>query len=479
MKGLCAIARVSLGLAFCMSAAPLVGQDDGRAPVEQEAPIRVDVDLVTLRFTVRDDSGRLLNSLGRQHFEIVENEESRPIQFFEPPRNTDGTESPLWLAFLLDVSGSTFATRGEVVLSARTFFENIHGFTQIGVYGFTDQLIPFQNFTTDKSAALSAFNVARRHLGRTAIYDSLNSLIGQMKAQAPGNDQKVIIVVSDGIDENFSHHAESIALARQAGIVIYTIWVPSAAQLYIGSRTAAAHSPIPRSDDESAKERAFSRLSQMTGGRHFAGFETILDLDNVLAEINDEVFGNLYSVGYQTQLPYLARQDRDIRIQVDVSGAQAHGVFRKVPEMLDSRKRFIAALFEDSGVSALARTDAEFREIGAQLDLMRATREGGRLGVPFRLRINPFGLRQDEREGVRTQLGIVGLLIDEDGAEAVRLREIFRADMDARDLRSGRSILYTNKLFAPPGVYEFKLAILEIQTWRITLFRDRVHVAEP
>jgi VWFA-related protein len=477
MNGFRVFVRISLGLA--LFAPGLTAQDEGRPPVEQEAPIRVDVDLVTLRFTVKDESGRLLNDLDSQQFEIVENGEFRPIQFFEPPRNTDGTERPLWLAFLLDVSGSTFATRGEVILSARTFFENIHGFTQIGVYGFTDQLIPFQHFTSDKAAALSAFNVARRHLGRTAIYDSLNALIGQMKAQAPGNHQKVIIVVSDGIDENFAHHAQSIALARQAGVTIYTIWVPSASQLYIGSRTAAAHSPLPRSDDELAKERAFSRLSEMTGGRHFAGFETILDLDNVLAEINEEVFGNLYSVGYQTQLPYLNRQDRDIQIQVDVPGARAHGVSRKLPEMLDSRKRFIAALFEDTELSALARTDAEFREIGAQLDLMRATREGGRLGVPFRLRINPFGLRQDEREGVRTQLGIIGLLIDQDGAEAVRLREIFRADMDPKDLRSGRSILYTNKMFAPPGTYDFKLAILEIQTWRITLFRDRVHVAEP
>ena len=41
--------------------------------LSQDEPIRVDVNLVTLRFSVRDGEGSFLNSLGGGNFRVMEN----------------------------------------------------------------------------------------------------------------------------------------------------------------------------------------------------------------------------------------------------------------------------------------------------------------------------------------------------------------------------------------------------------------------
>ena len=98
------------------------------------------------------------------------------------------------------------------------------------------------------------------------------------------------------------------------------------------------------------------------------------------------------------------------------------------------------------------------------------------MGLPFRLKVNPFSFRGASTEGVHTQLGILGLLLDQDGNEIVRLREIIRVTMDAREVRDGRGIIYSNRLVAPPGTYTLRVALLELSTWRLTSFSRKVTI---
>ena len=86
-------------LLLCAAKTSLLSQ-----PAQQEtepslqASIRVDVNLVTLRFTVNDAPGKLLNNLKQEDFAVLEDGTPQEIVFFEPPRNTTGTIQPLRLA---------------------------------------------------------------------------------------------------------------------------------------------------------------------------------------------------------------------------------------------------------------------------------------------------------------------------------------------------------------------------------------------
>ncbi len=85
-------------------------------------------------------------------------------------------------------------------------------------------------------------------------------------------------------------------------------------------------------------------------------------------------------------------------------------------------------------------------------------------------------MQRTEKGDVRTGFGVIALLLDQQGGEVARLREIFRVNLEAKEIRAGRGIIYTNKLFAPPGRYDLKIALLEMATWKMTAFEEPVRI---
>lgn len=458
---------VICGAFFCSNASTISGQTSNSIGRES---IRVEVNLATLRFTVKNAGGKLLNSLAQEDFRVFENGALQKIAFFESPRNLGGDTRPLRLAFLIDVSGSTFATRNEEIAAASTFLDNVHDFTEVGVFGFTHELVPFQDFTIERSLAQRALVRARQPLGQTALYASLDNLLQHIGKQTSA-ERNAVIIISDGMDEAHSRAEQTIKLAKRNGIAIYTILVPSAAQLYIGptSPTVAAASLDTSASDRREREVAFSSLSIGTKGKHFNGFEAILDFDDVMAQINDDIFGNLYSIGYYTDDASRDKGQRDVRVEISHPEALIPARFENLPESFSQKKKLVAGLFDSKAAARLIDSLYAFREIAADMDVLSVRQEGGRLGLPFRIKISPHPLRGAEGT-VKTQFGVIGLLLNQRGEEVVRLREIFRVDLSGKDIRNGRGIIYTNTLYAPPGNYHLKIALLEIATWKMTAF---------
>jgi VWFA-related protein len=445
-----------------------------------EAPdtIRVDVNLVSLRFTVRNAAGEFVLSLSPDDVRVYENGRIQELAFFETPRSRGQPSPETWIAFLIDVSGSTFATRGEEILAARSFFANLYDFTKIGVFGFTDQLLSFQEFTSDRQLALAAFSSAQQHLGKTALYESVGTLISRMKQRIPAGARKSIIIVSDGMDDAYRRSAQIVSRARIEDVVIYTVWIPSATQLYI-SPTSDPVQMEKLAADRRRKEAAFRRLSSATGGRHFGGFEAILDFDEVLAEINDEIFGNLYSVGYYTEDPFSDRRERNIQVVLKRPDLSVHGIYKNVPDLVRAKKRLISALFENSALGDLPQEIMAIHEIGSDLDVSRPRFDGEMASIPVRIKISPYRLRTNEKGDVQTQFGVIGQLADYSGNEVLRLREVFRANLTREDIREGRGIFYTNRLVAPPGNYMLRFALLEIASWRMSFMERPIRIEAP
>ena len=106
--------------ALCLSCITAAAQSSSQIEGQN---IRVDVNLATLKFMVKETDGRLVNHLKQDHFRVFEGGAPQEIVFFEPPRNTEGKMGPLRLAFLIDMSGSTLATRGENLRQRELFWK--------------------------------------------------------------------------------------------------------------------------------------------------------------------------------------------------------------------------------------------------------------------------------------------------------------------------------------------------------------------
>src|SRR5690348_15485386 len=87
-------------LALALVLMPLTGWAQGTVEENPQATFRSGVDLVTVSATVRDGKGRLVKTLTKKDFEILDRGEKRAISDFRSER------APLSLAVLFDISGS-------------------------------------------------------------------------------------------------------------------------------------------------------------------------------------------------------------------------------------------------------------------------------------------------------------------------------------------------------------------------------------
>jgi Ca-activated chloride channel family protein len=221
------------------------------AALAQEATFRVDVRLVRVLATVKDASGRLVGSLGKEDFTILDNGAPQEIAVFERH-----TEQPLAVALLLDNSGSTAKDLKYQLESVNRFVKALFGEGNpkdaLSLFTFNYEVRQLTGFTRSAARIGEALKGVRSQAG-TALYDAIY-LASQEMEQREG--RKVIVVVTDGGDTFSSKdfHA-ALKAAQMADAVIYSILV------------------MPITSDAGRNiggENALYTLGQRTGGRVFA-----------------------------------------------------------------------------------------------------------------------------------------------------------------------------------------------------------------
>ncbi|HEY3128394.1 MAG TPA: VWA domain-containing protein [Acidobacteriota bacterium] len=468
-------------LALSLNAYPAVAQQPGSQdkphPAVQDKPqnpkpppqFRVDVNFVSIRFSVRDGAGSFVNTLNEKDFTVFEDGIKQKIAYFQPPSRT-AINRPVTLTFLLDVSGSTFATRTEEIVAAENFLRNVPLGTETGVYGFAEKLYRFQEFTSDSNQVAKGFERARKPMGRTNLYTSLGEVIQLLNRRQDGK-RRVVVIISDGEDPDVGRAESVIRLAMQSNVTVYTIWVPSARAVLINEMEPATRIPIDQ------QHSTFASLAERSGGRSFESFESIIDFEGTLAEINAELFGSLYMLGYYTSDPNADRLSRRIEVSSSHPDFHVQGVFANLPERLRAKKQFVAALFNNSGLTSVPEDlHMKFHEIGAELDVLPLKPTPDGKGLPFRIQVYPVSLAGFTDRSIRTHLGIVGVLMNSKGEEVSRIRDFLEVNLTKTDIQMGRSIVYNSKVVAPPGQYQFRLAVLDLNNWRMTAFENQVAV---
>jgi Ca-activated chloride channel homolog len=195
----------------------------GRAATQDAQPyqVSVNVDLVVLNATVRDQKGRAAPDLLQQDFEVFEDGIRQSLRLF---RHED---IPVTVGLVIDHSGSMRPKLASVIAAARTFIQSSSPEDQVFVVNFNENVtlglpteIPFTNRPEDLSYAISHTPAT----GRTALYDAVWK--ARKWAAGGSRDKKVLIVISDGGDNASTHTLNEVLQAgNKSNIQVFTIGI--------------------------------------------------------------------------------------------------------------------------------------------------------------------------------------------------------------------------------------------------------------
>ncbi len=282
--------------------------------------MKVDVTVVSLYCTVKDQQGRLATNLQASDFEVHEEGRRQQVRYFSRESNR-----PLSLALLVDTSPSQKEVLPAEKEMAAQFLKHVLRPTdQAMVMAFDANVDLWQDLTAELPRLQWALNrlkvnatlrlkpgeKAPAKAGGTRLYDALHEVSIQKLARS--GERRVIILLSDGVDSG-SRRTEKQALeaAQRADAIVYAIRFSDPAFYW-----RAANRP-------GGGDEVLQRIAKETGGRVLMPQDT-----KRLGEAFDQIASELrsqYSLGYTPA--NAARDGRfrrvDVRVKRDGHRVQA------------------------------------------------------------------------------------------------------------------------------------------------------------
>lgn len=267
------------------------------AAAQQEPVIRVDVRLVRLLVTVKNEAGDPIGTLTKEQFRVKDSGVEQEIAIFER-----STRQPLSVALLLDTSLSTAKELKYEVDSINRFLKALFGEgnpeDRASLWSFNDEVRHSGGFTRNAKRIAEQMRMLKPESG-TSAYDAVWFASGDLERR---DGRKVIILVTDGSDTTSAKSfREALESAHRADAVIYSILVL----------------PITNEAGRSmGGENALQLFASGTGGRVFSP-RVGKELDETFAAILSDL-RTQYLLGYYPRnLPYSKERFHRVEVKVD------------------------------------------------------------------------------------------------------------------------------------------------------------------
>jgi len=199
-------------------------------PAQQ--PIRVDVHLVNVGFSVRDATGRLVTDLTQDDFEVFEDGTPQKISFF-----AHSTDAPLKLGLLMDMSGSQESFVKPHLHDLQAFLKSVLGpKDEAFMLCFGNHLRLASDFSNSPKALANALEVFHKgkvefaeigpreiRTGGTAFYDAIYYSAKDLLAKTESG-RRAIVMFSDGEDNSSAHtEFETIEAAQSNDVLLFMV----------------------------------------------------------------------------------------------------------------------------------------------------------------------------------------------------------------------------------------------------------------
>src|SRR5262245_44940710 len=285
--------RVVIAALLLLAASP--------SPARQDAPVfAVDVGVVYVTATVRNEKGDLVSDLAAEDFSIYEDGRPQRVTLFAPAAKPGEDEAlALNLGMLLDTSESM---REQIKLSQESairFLESIPRARDLLLI-FFDQDIRMSRYTSENQQGLFERILESKGKGNTALYDAISVYISRVSGSG---GRKVLLVFTDGEDSTSAIGIMDVLnLVKSSGVTIYPI--------------SFAGGSFGIGNNRFLSAKAFlTQLADASGGSVFAP-NASKELSGVYAKILDEL-QNQYVLGFVSDKPERDRRFRKLKVEVN------------------------------------------------------------------------------------------------------------------------------------------------------------------
>ena len=253
-------------------------------PSAPAALFRSGASLVSVNVSVLDASGRrFVTDLSRADFAIFEDGVQQQMSFFE------SSQVPVDLIVMLDTSSSMSDKIAVVHEAANNFLRTLRAGDRGAVVSFADQVQVIEPLTADRAKLEQAVNSTVPRGGtalNNALYVALRQFGGAARDDGPVR-RRAVALLTDGEDtSSIVSFDDVMALARKAGVNIYSIALQSAPPAAV----AASRKFL------SPAQFSMKTLARETGGEAFFP-EQISELQGVYGSIAQEL-SSQYAIGY-------------------------------------------------------------------------------------------------------------------------------------------------------------------------------------
>jgi len=280
---------------------------------QDEATLKVEVNLVNILFTVRDKKGGLVGNLNKDDFKIFEDGKEQQLKYFN--RETD---LPLTVGLLIDVSASQQNLIEIEKNAAYQFFGSVLRKQDLAfLISFGEESELLQDYTNSPKllrAGLDGLQVSSGVGGfgpgpvptisqprGTVLYDAVYvASADQLKGQV---GRKVLVLITDGEDQGSKYKiSQAIEAAQKADAIIYGFY-------YVDQSFYRGHGMIFAGGSDST----LRQMSEDTGG-HVFHVDRKTTLQQAFDELQDEMRSQ-YAIGYTPANPAKDGTFRKIEIK--------------------------------------------------------------------------------------------------------------------------------------------------------------------
>jgi VWFA-related protein len=283
---------------LCLAGAAVRGQQ--KTPADDAPTVfRTETRVVVCNTTVIDKNGHLVTDLRREAFAVYENGVAQRITDFKHE------DVPVSLGLIVDNSGSMRTKRAGVEAASLALVKDSNPEDEVFVVNFNDE--PFldlpnrKNFTNNIQEMEEALTRIDSR-GGTAMRDALRFSIDHLLEKA-SRDKKVLVVVTDGVDNSsFVTQASLVKAAQQSGVLVYAVGL-------LGEED--------RGDASKAKHE-LNGLAEATGGETYYP-KDVSEVDQIAHVVAHDI-RNQYTIQYTPSNNTMDGTYRQIKITVNAPG---------------------------------------------------------------------------------------------------------------------------------------------------------------